>query len=114
MERNSLFELWNFIKPIWRIVIATIVLQVLGAVLALIKSPYGVPFFDFWFGIVVSAAPGFIAGLAWQYFNSYETLRKNITAVLFVGACCILTSVAALLWPLEEFAEEFNRSFGSK
>jgi len=97
-------EQWELIKPIWRILVATILIQLVGGLTGLIFGKYGHPFIDFWFGGAVLTFPGFIVGSLWYKSVSTESIKDNLFAFSFIGLICLSLTTFAFLIPLEEMS----------
>lgn len=101
-------EQWMLIKPIWRILLATAVIQIAGGIIGIISSKYGHPFVDFWYGGAISTFPGFVIGSIWHHYTSPEKLINNKLTFLFIGAICLCLMISAFFMPLEQFATQMK------
>ena len=101
-------EQWEHIKPIWRILLAAIVVQLAGGVISIISSKYGHPFIDFWYGGAISTFPGFIIGSFWHHHSSPEKLKYHKFAFFFIGAICLCLMIFAFFMPLEQMASQIK------
>ncbi len=89
----TLNDQWQLIKPVWRVLVAVGVFQIIGGVIGLSTATYGFPFIDFWYGGAVATFPGFVFGVLWHMAKSEGTLQDYSLAIAFLG----LISVC-LLW----------------
>ena len=108
MNNLSPSEQWKMIKPIWRILLMVLIIQIVGGTSAATDDIYGHVVVDFWFGGAVSTFPGFLLGLIWQKI-SVKNFQKDFGVILFVGLISLILSIAAFVMPLEIFAAELNR-----
>jgi len=105
----TLKEQWEFVKPIWRIMLAVLLVQLVAGLTSIVIGRYEHPFLDFWFGGAVSTFPGFILGLLWQTYSSKETIKNNLLAIGFIGSLCLIVTSAAFFMPLEQFSLALQR-----
>ncbi len=103
-------EQWNFIKPLWRILVAVFLAQLIGMAISMFVGKYGHPFVNLWFGGAVSSFLGFLVGLAWCRQISSKLISDNLLAVFFLGALSLIITVMAFIMPLEQFALAMNES----
>ena len=108
MQNYTLREQWQIIKPVWRILVIILIIQIVGGITAVSDNIYGHIVVDFWFGGAVSTFPGFLIGLVWHKF-SVKDLSKDSGVILFVGLICLILTIAAFVMPLEMFAAELQR-----
>jgi len=101
-------EKWEFIKPVWRIPLAIMIIQVIGGIVGISQNFYGVLMIDYWFGGAVSAVPGFIVGLVWQYTNSPKAIYENQLLVAFFGIICVIITISAFIVPLEKMSSNMH------
>ncbi len=100
----SLKEQWEFVKPIWRVLLIALLAQLAGGLALIIIAKYEHVFLDFWFGGAISTFPGFILGLLWQVSSSNETIKNNLLVIVFVGVLCFSLTLGAFFIPLEQFS----------
>jgi len=112
MKTLTLTEQWELIKPIWRILLATMIFQIIGGIVGLSYPLYGMLLIDLWFGSAVSTAPGFLIGVVWQSINSPKIIRQNLLIVAIMGIMCVVLTISAFFMPLEQMASGLNQNFG--
>ena len=105
----SFSEQWQIIKPIWRILLLALLIQLAGGFISLYIGSYGNQFIDFWFGGAASTFPGFVLGFIWHAISASDSTKRNTLAIIFVGTTCLLLTSFAFLFPLEQMAIEMNR-----
>lgn len=96
-------QLWEFIKPVWRMLLIIAITQLMSGFILVFNPKYGHIFVDFWFGAALSGFPGFIFGFLWQLYANKEVIKDNLLAVIFVGFLSIGTTLMSLVIPLEDF-----------
>ena len=101
---STLREQWEFVKPVWRIMLVTLIAQLAGGVALIVIGKYGHPLVDFWFGGAVSTFPGFILGTVWHGYSAKEEIKNNLLAIGFIGILALMLTLAAFFVPLEQFS----------
>jgi len=103
----TLKEQWEFIKPIWRILLVASLAQLIGGFTAIFIGKYGHFIIDFWFGTAISTFPGFILGLLWH--SSKKQIKDNLLAIGFIGFLSLTLTLSAFFMPLENFASSLQQ-----
>ncbi len=85
-------------------------IQLAGGLVFLSIGKYGHPFLDFWFGGAASTFPGFIMGTLWHISATKNGIRDNLFAFSFIGLMCLLLTVFAFIFPLEEMALQMQKA----
>ena len=96
-------QLWEFIKPVWRILLIVAIAQLVSGFVLVFNPKYGYVFVDFWFGAAVSSFPSFVVGSLWQLYVDKEIIKDNLLAVIFIGFSSIGVTLMSLIMPLEDF-----------
>jgi len=101
-------EQWDLVKPIWRVLLFTFIVQLIGGVISLLISPYGHPFLDFWYGGAILTFPGFLIGSIWHQYAAPSKLNNHKLAFCFIGLICFCLLLAALFFPLQQAASQMK------
>ena len=101
-------EQFELVKPIWRVLLVTFIVQITGATLSLVNSPYGHPFLDFWYGGVLSTFPGFLLGSLWHQYTAPSKLQNHKFAFYFIGFICLCLLLAGIFFPLEHMSAQMR------
>ena len=99
----SLREQWEWVKPIWRILLVVLIAQLFGGFVSIILAKYEHLFLDFWFGGAVSTLVGFVLGVLWQAYANRETIKDNFLVIAFIGVLSLALTLSAFFMPLEQF-----------
>ena len=106
----TLKDQWNLVKPIWRVLLLILIVQIISGVISLLSSPYNNAFVDFWYGGAISTLLGFLFGAIWHQYSSSSKLQNHKFAICFIGLICASIMLAAIFFPLEHIASEINRN----
>ena len=101
-------EHWNLAKPIWRILLLALAIQLIGGAISLLNSPYGHPFLDFWYGGALSTFPGFLIGTIWHQYAAPSKISNHKFAFCFFGPICFCLLLAVIFFPLEQAAYQMK------
>ena len=85
-----LYEVWEFFKPVWRILLVIIFAQFIGMTVSILSNYFGHIFLNVWYGAAYALPIGFILGLLWHIQavpNSYST---NRLVIILIGLISIL------------------------
>ena len=86
----SLQDQWRFIAPIWRIVIAILVAQVIGAAIGVAREIVGPSlFFNLWYGGAYATPVGFVIGVIWHAVSGERPFTRHILAIGLLGAMSV-------------------------
>ena len=97
-------EQWDLVKPIWRVLLGILIVQLFGGVISFYNSPYGHPFPDFWYGGAISTFLGFILGCFWHQKFAKSKLENHKFVLSFIGCICFGLLLAAIFFPLDRAA----------
>ena len=93
----SLSEQWQLIKPVWRILLMVVLVQVVGSVIAAFNRQTGELFFDIWYGGVVVTPIGFVLGLGWHLTSVKNGFTQYKQVILFLGLLSLLLPMFAMI-----------------
>jgi hypothetical protein len=94
-------EAWTFgrtitfkdLRPIWRIMVAIIVAQLLGGVIGIVLHFHHLTFYNFWYGAAFSAPVGFLIGLYWHMTQRSSSSSLPTTLLGFIGFLVVSIAV---------------------
>lgn len=104
----TLNDQWNFIKPIWRILVILGVMQIAGGVTGVVVGKYGNIMVDLWYGGVLTTIPGFLLGLIWHKLSKRADSRNDLLPIVFTGFLCVMLTAGVFFIPLEKMAMELG------
>lgn len=78
----------------WRLVIALIACQLVGAVLGVAYNYHHFAFLNLWAGGALGIAPGFVIGAIWHFYRADNPQEASHTFVLVGLICAFIFSVA--------------------
>jgi len=93
----SLSEQWQLIKPVWRILLMVVLVQLAGSVFAAFNRLTGELFFDIWYGGVVITPVGFVLGLGWHLTAVKNGFSLHKPIILFLGLLSLLLPMFAMI-----------------
>ena len=93
----SLAEQWALIKPVWRILLLVVLVQLGGSAFAAFYRLTGELFFDLWYGGVVVTPIGFVIGLGWHLTSVKNGFSKYKQIILFLGLLSLLLPMFAMI-----------------
>lgn len=93
----SLAEQWALIKPVWRILLVVVLVQLAGSAFAAFYHLTGELFFDLWYGGVVVTPIGFVLGLGWHLTSVKNGFAKYKQIILFLGLLSLLLPMFAMI-----------------
>jgi hypothetical protein len=85
----SFDEQWQWVKPVWRVLLVILVAQLIGMALGLQRNITGQPFFNLWYGAAYATPIGFALGLLWHAKAVPNGLAANRTILLILGAMSV-------------------------
>jgi len=64
---NIFKKQWEFIRPIWKILVVILIVQIIGGAIGKASNIYSDLFMSIWIGGAVSSFPRFLLGFVWQF-----------------------------------------------
>ena len=102
---NIFKKQWEFIRPIWKILVVILIVQIIGGAIGKASNIYSDLFMSIWIGGAVSSFPGFLLGFVWQ-FNTDRASFKNrdtLYITLVIDVMALVMTAIALFFPVEQF-----------
>lgn len=99
---------WNLIKPIWRIFVLVLIMQIAGGITGIIVGEYDNTIVDLWYGGVLATIPGFLLGLVWHKLSKDSDSKSDLLPILFISFLCVMITVAVFFMPLEKMAMDLG------
>lgn len=87
-----------------------IAVQLIGGFTGVYTRPYDAAPINFWFGAAMATPLGFLIGAAWHLARAERRRGEEKPMILFLGALSIVLPLIAWLFPLDEFAQAFQRA----
>ena len=93
----SFEEQWQWVKPVWRVLLAIVVAQLIGMGLGLQRNITGHPFFNLWYGGAYASPIGFALGLLWHVRAVPNGFAANRSILLILGAMSLGLPIFGLI-----------------
>jgi hypothetical protein len=94
---NSLTKQWEWVKPVWRVLVAILVSQVLGMAIGVNFNLTTEVFLNLWYGGAYATPIGFVLGLLWHYIAVPKGLNDNRFILILLGAMSIALPLFGVL-----------------
>ena len=86
----SLSEQWQWVKPVWRVLVAICVVQFIGMTLGILLNRSSPLFLSLWYGGAYATPIGFAIGLAWHATAVPRGISENRSILLVLGAVALM------------------------
>lgn len=93
----NLGEQWQLIKPVWRILLTVVLVQLAGSAIAMHYHATGELFFDLWYGGVIVTPIGYIIGLVWHLIAEKNAFARHKQIILLLGLLSLLLPMFAMI-----------------
>lgn len=90
-------EQWQTLKPVWRVLLAILVAQLIGAALGGVWNIAGHWYFNLWYGAAYATPMGLVSGLVWQAIAVPNGLWAHRGILFFLAALATCVTLAAYL-----------------
>jgi riboflavin transporter FmnP len=96
--------------PIWRVIIAIILTQILGGFIGYCVKPYHIMFINIWIGGAFGTFTGFLVGAIWHFSKKKRRVNLIVLPFLgFVGLTTLMVTLFSVFVAIPHFAEEAKR-----
>lgn len=93
----SFQDQWQWVKPVWRVLLLILVVQLIGMALGVHHNITGDPFFNLWYGGAYATPIGFALGLVWHVQAVPNGFAANRSILLILGAMSLALPLFGLI-----------------